>query len=159
MSLDPEYRNRIESLTCKLSQLLKATPCQVSEYPEKVPRSSGVYLFSEAHTEYLYVGISVGKTNHLRARIGQHVPNIPPGRQRKGSAAILAERIASETLRIDRQIISKVELYSDQDFRSEFYRLRHRIRNMELRWLTIKDKQEATELETFAILVLQPRYN
>lgn len=159
MSLDLDYRSRIEGLTRKLDQLLLTSPILVQDYRERVPRSTGIYVFSEVDSRWLYVGISVGKKNNLRSRIGQHIPNIPPSRPRKGSAAILAERIAMESIGLDGKGLSKERMYSQHDFRDEFFRLRHRIENMDLRWLTLEDKQQAQSLEAFAVLVLQPKYN
>ena len=159
MFIDLDYRSRIESFTRKLNQLLLTEPTLVQEYREKVPRTTGIYVFSEVDSGWLYVGISVGKSNNLRSRIGQHIPNIPPSRPRKGSAAILAERIAMETIGLDDKVLSKEKLYSRTDFRDEFFRLQPRIANMDLRWLTLNDRRQARELEAFAVLMLQPKYN
>ena len=159
MCPDLDIPKRVRALSGQLGQLLNATPCRVEEYLEKVPRSNGVYVFSEPKTGWMYVGVSVGKANFLRARIGQHIPNIPPDRPRRGSAAILAERMAMEALQLDTNVLPAAQRYASEDFRIEFHRLSERIGKMDLRWLEIASKQEAKDLEKFAVVVLQPRYN
>ena len=143
-------------LTVHLGRLLAATPCRVDEYREKVPRTSGVYLIGEPGAGHLYVGTSTGKSNHLRARIGQHIPTIPPDIPRKGSAAILAERMAMEAVGSDK---AGQSLYADPAFRHALWGLRSRIGAMELRVLEVGDRDEVFAVETFIRVVLQPRYN
>ncbi|MDE2974898.1 MAG: hypothetical protein OXU64_09310 [Gemmatimonadota bacterium] len=144
-------------LVSRLSELLAMEPCRVDEYLRVVPNTTGIYLISEKDTGCLYTGVSFGKQNRLRKRIGQHLP-VPPNRPRENSGAILAERIAMEIVGLPSQTPRK-RVYADEAFRNEFWRLRHRVRKMDIQYLAVADKREGKALETLAVLVLLPRYN
>ena len=145
-------------LVSQASELLAMTPCCVGKYLRVVQNTTGVYLISEKDTGCLYTGVSFGKKNRLRARIRQHIANVQCNRPRQGSGAILGDRIAMETVDLSSHPPRKT-VYADEAFRNEFWRLRHRVRKMELRYLEVADKREGKALEAFAVLVLQPRYN
>lgn len=156
MGLSQPDLTRLGEINARLRRLLAATPCRLGQYRRKVPCTSGVYLISEPEIGHLYVGTSTGKKNHLRARIGQHIPTVPPDVPRKGSAATLAERMAAEAVGSHKR--GKI-LYTDPTFRRALWRLRFRIEAMELRVLEIGDFAEVHALETFTRVVLQPRYD
>lgn len=133
-----------------LQRLLNSCPISPGER-ERIPRCSGVYLFSELG-EPLFVGVATG--NHLRKRIRQHIVRLP-ARPRKATAASLAEKIAMEASRVT----SRRGLYSNPDFCVEFWKLGPRIEAMELRFVAVENWTEARELGKFARSHLQPRYN
>ncbi len=140
-------------LAGRVRELLARPPVYPSER-RKIPSVSGVYLFSELGEGHLYVGVATTRTNHLRARIGQHIPR-PPARPRKATAATLAERIAMEGAGLS----SRKGLYDNEKFCELFWALGPRIEHMDLRFIEVDDPAKARTMERFMVWMLSPRYN
>lgn len=126
MTMNDEIQDHADLLAGRVRELLARPPIYPSER-RKIPQVSGVYLFSEPRQGHLYVGVATSRTNHLRARIGQHIPR-PPARPRKATAATLAERIAMEGAGLS----SKKDVYANERFRELFWALGPRIEHMDL---------------------------
>lgn len=153
MAMNDDIRYHADLLAGRVSELLARPPVYPSER-RKIPMVSGVYLFSEPGEGHLYVGVATTRTNHLRARILQHIPR-PPARPRKATAATLAERIAMEGAGLS----SRTDLYSNEQFCELFWALGPRIEHMDLRFIEVDDPAKARAMERFVVWVLSPRYN
>lgn len=153
LAMNDEIEYHADLLAGRVRELLARPPVYPSER-RKIPPVSGVYLFSELGEGHLYVGVATTRTNHLRARIGQHIPR-PPARPRKATAATLAERIAMEGAGLS----SRKGLYDNEEFCELFWALGPRIEHMDLRFIEVDDPAKARAMERFAVWVLSPRYN
>ena len=153
LAMNDDFQFHADLLAGRVRELLARPPVYPSER-RKIPPVSGVYLFTELGEGHLYVGVATTRTNHLRARIGQHIPR-PPARPRKATAATLAERIAMEGAGLS----SRKGLYDNEEFRELFWALGPRIENMDLRFIEVDDPAKARAMERFAVWVLSPRYN
>ena len=153
MAMNDDIQYHADLLAGRVSELLARPPVYPSER-RKIPMVSGVYLFSEPGEGHLYVGVATTRTNHLRARILQHIPR-PPARPRKATAATLAERIAMEGAGLS----SRKDLYSNEQFCELFWALGPRIEHMDLRFIEVDDPAKARAMERFVVWVLSPRYN
>ena len=122
-----------------------------------LPRTPGVYLFTEPGTGHLYVG----RTRNLRARIAEHCPGVIP--RSSVPPATFAVKLAREStgLRPTYQRRGGLpDLFANNPKWREAVALAVvRIREMEVRFVEESDPLRSALLELMVAAELQTRFN
>lgn len=132
--------------------LVDMPPVKIGELKPPLPERC-VYLFSEGDR-----ALYVGRTNHFRRRMRQH--SIDAARHNQ---AVFAFRLARhETGKVRAgysQESSRAALLAEPEFADAFRRSKHRIRQMDLRFVPVDDPLSQALLEIYTAVVLQTQHN
>lgn len=147
------FAAEVEHLHRAFELLLAMSPARHGSLPHLMPEQ-GVYLFSEGE-RHLYVG----RSNHLRRRVGQHC-NV--GSQH--NQAVFAYRLArAETGHIAPAYIpgdrSRAGLLADAAFLDAFSRAKARVRLMDFRCVEETVQVRQALLEIYCAILLGCPYN
>jgi hypothetical protein len=150
--MNRRFADVVQSLEPRLKELLAMEPCTAGSLPTVIPES-GIYLFSE-HRQHLYVGRSDG----IRGRIGRHCR--PGATHRMASFAFRLAREATGRLQATyRPEGSRAALITEPVFRAAFDSAKHRIRQMQVRFVEESDPLRQMLLEAYVAVALETPYN
>ena len=151
--MDPRFASVIGQLHPAFERLLATSPTRHRRLARDMPMQ-GVYLFSEGD-RHLYVG----RSNHLRDRVGQHC--------RAGSQhnqAVFAFRLAREATGLMTPAYttgagSRKGLAADAGFGEAFSAAKARVRAMDYRCVEETDQTRQALLELYCAIALGCPYN
>ncbi len=151
--MDKRFAAVIDQLHPALERLLAMPPAGHGRLPLRMP-VQGVYLFSEGD-RHLYVG----RSNHLRNRIGQHCR---PGSQH--NQAVFAFKLAREATGMtvaaySTGVASRRGLIGDADFAAAFTTAKARVGAMDYRCVEETDQTRQALLELYCAIALGCPYN
>ena len=151
--MDPRFASVIDQLHPAFERLLSTSPARHGQLARDMP-AQGVYLFSEGN-RHLYVG----RSNHLRNRVGQHC--------RAGSQhnqAVFAFRLAREATGLVTPAYttgagSRKGLAADGGFAEAFSAAKARVRAMDYRCVEETEQTRQALLELYCAIALGCPYN
>ena len=133
-------------------KLLKMNPVgrRYKTSPEK--DISGIYLFSEKG-----IPVYVGRSRNIRNRYNGHIYS---NRHSASFAFMLARDKTGKNEAIDKSISkTREELMKDKNFVKAFNKARHRIREMEFRYVEESNSIRQALLEIYCAVKLNTEYN
>lgn len=139
------YGKVVANLPGLLQQLLDAPKARVADHP-KIPSAPGIYLFSE-EDQPLYVG----QTRKLRQRLRNHTD--PLGKNNAATFAFLVAKTEAEKAGVDMAQYRKA-LEEDQQFVAHFDAAKHRVSEMDVRWIELAGPIERSLFEIYAAMAL-----
>jgi len=150
--MDPGFAEYAESLHRLFEALIQMPPVSAAALPRILPKEC-VYLFSENE-----IPLYVGRTRKLRQRLRNHC-----GDSSGQNQAVFAFKLAREETGNIKAGYSKENsrkaLIEVVSFAGAFANAKKRIRNMQLRFVEVKDPLSQALLEIYASFVLKTRYN
>jgi hypothetical protein len=143
--MDSRFAGLVETLAPKLETLLAMEPLRFGQFP-KVMAQSGVYLFSEGQN-HLYVG----RSNVLRKRYQRHFRT-----HRSAAFAFLIARQETDrrTASYKKGDESREGLMKHSAFAAAFAAAKHRMRDMDYRYVEERDQVRQALLEIYCAVVL-----
>jgi GIY-YIG catalytic domain len=151
-NMNTKFKEFVEELEPKFQQLVSMAPVKYGALPQNPPKRA-IYLFSE-NGEHLYVG----RTNNLRNRLRGHCS---PSSQH--FSAVFAFRIAREVTGFVKASYkpegSRANLCKHPDFGPAFLAAKHRVGNMDIRYVEESNPVKQALLESYVATVLETRYN
>lgn len=139
-----QFNGAIERLESLLVQLLAAPVARRDDHGV-IPKSAGIYLFSDRKPVY------VGQTRNLRARLKNHTS--ATATENKASLAFLLGKKRADAAGIDLRRARKI-LGADPAFAKHFREAKARVAKMNVRWIELEDPIERTLFEVYVALVL-----
>ena len=133
-------------------KLLKMNPVgrRYKTSPEK--KKSGIYLFSENG-----IPVYVGRSRNIRNRYNGHINSSPYS---ASFAFLLArEKTGKNKVNYKSDSNTRIELMKDCKFKKAFDEARHRIREMEFRYVEESDSIRQALLEIYCAVKLNTKYN
>ena len=148
--MNPDFQKIIDQMDPLLEELITSSPHTIEDGPRNLPRK-GVYAFYENGK-----AIYVGRSNRIGDRIREHGAES----SRHGSATfaykLMLEEVGeqgSHSSKSSRQDLQK-------KYENKYKGQRKRIREMEVRGVTIEDQKVQAVFEIYAILALgTTKYN
>ena len=149
-----QFANALGDAQLAFGCLLAANPIAARA---ALPRTPGVYLFTEPGTGHLYVG----RTRNLRNRIAEHCPGVIP--RSRVPPATFAVKLARESTGLGPTYQRRGglrDLFANHpEWRDAVATAVARIRKMEVRFVEESDPLRSTLLELMVAAELQTLYN
>jgi hypothetical protein len=139
-----QFGRAITRMDGHLVELL-AAPVATREGHSFIPKTAGVYLFSDRKSVY------VGQTRNLRNRLRNHTS--ANALENQASFAFLIGKAEAGRASIDLKRARKA-LQADPAFAEHFVAAKARVARMKIRWVEIEDPIERTLFEIYAALTL-----
>ncbi|TXK79993.1 GIY-YIG nuclease family protein [Rheinheimera tangshanensis] len=150
--MHPVFKEYIESLEPSFQRLLNMDPVTVATLPSEMPLS-GIYLFSE-NGDHLYVG----RTNTIRKRLQNHCR--PSSGHNSATFAFRLTRVITGIIQATYVAEgSRSSLEKHPTFGPEFIRQKHRVREMQVRFVSEPDPMRQALLEMYVSVSLGTPHN
>jgi hypothetical protein len=143
----------IDSLHDSFERLIATPPARHGQLPVFLPLR-GVYLFSD-NGRPLYVG----RSKHLRQRVGQHCRVSSDHRQAVFAFRLAREKTGNLVAAYSTGAGSRNALVEDAVFGAAFLEAKARVRQMEFRCVEEADPTRQALLELYCAIVLDCPYN
>ncbi len=151
-SMHEVFKEYMESLEPSFQRLMNMKPATVATLPREMPQT-GIYLFSESGKN-LYVG----RTNTIKKRLQIHC-RPSSGHNLATFAFRLARQITGLTKAAYTAHGSRSDLERDPEFLQVFMEQKHRVRNMNVQFVSEPESMRQALLEMYVSVSLDTPHN